>query len=161
MYKVAAVKEIRFLVYVFVLAMAVFFRTPIAFGEEEVTADSPQANEAVMAEPQAAEKATLDGKTFVGEIGKEGQEKGDKDTFIFKDGKFRSTACDAYGFSEAEYAAITEADKVEFDSTTVSPTDGTMQWHGTVKGDKLEGTVAWSKEGQEPIRHWFKATVSQ
>jgi len=30
-----------------------------------------------------------------------GKTKGDRDTLIFKDGKFRSTACDVYGFSEA------------------------------------------------------------
>ena len=39
-----------------------------------------------------ASASPLEGKSFVGEMGEKGKTKGDKDTFVFKEGRFRSTA---------------------------------------------------------------------
>jgi hypothetical protein len=50
--------------------------------------------------------APLDGKTFQGEIKDKGKAHGDKDTFVFADGRFHSTACDAYGYDAATYTAM-------------------------------------------------------
>ena len=43
----------------------------------------------------------LDGKMFAGEYGKTGKKAEGRDELIFKDGRFRSTACDPYKFSDA------------------------------------------------------------
>ena len=53
----------------------------------------------------AAQEGALDGKTFVGEMGESGKDKGDKDELVFKDGKFSSAACEKYGFGDAPYTA--------------------------------------------------------
>ena len=70
----------------------------------------------------------LDGKTFAGSMGKAGKSKGDPDTFTFTAGRFRSTACDRYGFGDAPYTARQEGAKTTFESETKSEKQGTMKW---------------------------------
>ena len=105
----------------------------------------------------------LDGKTFAGEMGERGQpkEKAEKDTFIFKDGTFRSTGCDPYGFKETSYAAKAEDGGVGFEAVATSPKEGKMTWKGKVRGDAIEGTAVWEKDGQKTIGYWFKGTAQK
>src|SRR5260370_22952269 len=65
----------------------------------------------------AAESANgmLDGKTFSGTLGEKGEIKGDQDNYVFKDGTFRSTACDVYGFSAAAYTAKADGHAIAFE----------------------------------------------
>ena len=109
----------------------------------------------------ALAKSSLDGQTFVGEIGKQGQAKGDKDTFAFKEGKFRSTACDPYGFKEASYQTASVGEVMIFSATAVSPKEGQMMWKGSLKGDQLEGTATWVKPGQPVVENWFKGKLKK
>jgi hypothetical protein len=92
--------------------------------------------------------APLDGKSFQGELKDKGKEHGDKDTFIFAEGKFRSTACDAYGYDSGSYTATQEGDAWAFSAETHSPKYGTMSWKGTIKGSTIEGTATRSKNGK-------------
>ena len=119
-----------------------------------------------MSEPtMASVDRLLDGKTFFVEIAKKVQKTGDRDQLIFKDGKFRSTACDPYGFGEGAYkvshGAMIPVFKAEFDAQTTSPTDGKMTWNGKVEGDRIEGTSVWEKPGQAPVENWFKGTLKK
>src|SRR5208337_1395611 len=66
----------------------------------------------------------LDGKVFVGQIGKKGAKSGDKDELIFKDGNFRSTACEKYGFGPAPYIAKTGEGETTFETEIMSPKEG-------------------------------------
>ena len=109
----------------------------------------------------ALAKSSLDGQTFVGEMGKQGQVKGDKDTFVFKEGTFRSTACDPYGFKETSYQTASVGDVTMFNATAVSPKEGQMMWTGSVKGDQVEGTATWVKPGQPIVEHWFKGKLKK
>ena len=104
----------------------------------------------------------LDGRTFAGETGEVGKATGEMDGFIFKDGTFRSTACDQYAFNAAPYTATKGAGGViAFTVTTTSPKEGRMDWKGTVQGDAIDGTVSWSKAGQRTIAYWFKGAVKK
>lgn len=105
-----------------------------------------------------ASTPTLDGKVFIGELGEKGKPSGDVDEYSFRAGMFHSLACDAYGFGPAPYHA-TKGDGIEFESQTVSPTEGHMEWKGRVKGKSLVGTVVWTKEGQAPIQYWFRGQL--
>ncbi|MDQ6893799.1 MAG: hypothetical protein M3167_14100 [Acidobacteriota bacterium] len=108
-----------------------------------------------------APAATLDGKTFAGESAEKGKTKMDKDTVTFAGGRFRSQACDAYGFGDAPYVATTAPDgSISWSAETASAKEGKIQWKGKVKGDKLEGTYVWIKAGQAPIEYWMKATTA-
>ena len=174
------IKKISFWMLAF--ALMAFFNTRVVIADEGAMNENPQDSGQPMAtdskpmaaEPMAADTklivadakevpmaGALDGKTFAGEIGKQGQTTGDKDNLIFKDGKFRSTACDAYGFGDAAYTTTTSGDTTTFEVATMSPTDGKMAWRGTVKGDMLEGTATWVREGKEPEERWVKGSIKQ
>jgi hypothetical protein len=103
--------------------------------------------------------ATLDGKSFVGESAEKGKTKTDKDTLKFAAGRFRSQACDTYGFGDAPYVATTAPDgSISWTAETASAKEGKIQWKGKVRGDKLEGTYVWIKAGQAPIEYWVKGS---
>jgi len=102
----------------------------------------------------------LDGKAFAATVGEAGKPSGEKDELIFKDGKFRSTACDRYGFRVAPYTTTTgPTGSTAFDATTVSPKEGKIHWQGQVRGDAVAGTYVWTKLGQKDIHYWFKGTA--
>jgi len=103
----------------------------------------------------------LDGKTFAGETGEKGKTSGDKETFVFQDGRFDPLACHKYGFSGAPYTAKAEGDTVHFQSETHSEKEGTMRWKGTVRGNGIAGTVGWTKAGQAPIEYWFRGELGK
>lgn len=91
--------------------------------------------------PLAWATSPLDGKTYKGEVKTEGEEKGDEDSFIFKDGTFRSSACDEYGFKEAPYTLINKDGYLHFTATTKNKEGGTITWSGSVTGANIEGTA--------------------
>ena len=103
----------------------------------------------------------LDGKTFVGQMMEKGKTKGNKDTFVFKDGKFRSTACDTYGFTETAYTATSKDGATTFEADAQSPKEGTMRWKGTVKDGTVQGTVVWMKKGQADKNYTFRGTAKK
>ena len=110
----------------------------------------------------AATAGVLDGKTFIGEVGDQGKAKGDKDEFLFQAGKFRSTACDKYGFSDAAYTTRREGGALTFSAETISSKEGKMVWNGTIRGNTVEGTALWQKaEGKTPQAMWFKGSLKQ
>jgi hypothetical protein len=106
-------------------------------------------------------KTSLDGKTFLGESGEKGKPAmAEKDTLRFENGRFRSVACDAYGFGDAAYTATAGADgSVRWTAETTSPKEGKIEWKGTVQGDRIEATYVWTKAGQKPIEYWMKGTA--
>jgi hypothetical protein len=108
------------------------------------------------ATPAAAEKQPLDVATFVGTMTEKGKTKADPDQLVFKDGKFRSTACDVYGFPETPYTSTVGDGATRFEAIATSPKEGTMKWKGTVKGSTIEGTAVWIKKGQADMHYTFE-----
>jgi hypothetical protein len=115
--------------------------------------------------PATAQQTTgaLDGKTFVGQIGEKGKDKGDADEFRFSAGRFHSNACDAYGFSSAPYQSRSgkTAMTFHFQSETRSAKEGRMVWKGIVRGSTVEGTAVWLKPGQAPAEYWFRGKLKK
>jgi hypothetical protein len=103
----------------------------------------------------------LDGKMFVGEIGKKGEAKGDKDHFVFKKGQFLSTACEGHGFKHAPYTCAGEGDALAFTAEPKNEKGETMSWKGTVKGDTIEGVAINRSAGDKPetVEYWFKGSL--
>ena len=99
----------------------------------------------------------LDGRTFQGVFLERGKTSGDADTLIFKDGRFRSTACDRYGYSDAPYKTAGKGDNMSFEAETQSPKYGKLVWNGTVRGGKLDATVMMLRDGKAPIENWVVA----
>lgn len=88
----------------------------------------------------------LDGKTFVAQTGEKGKPASNKDTIVFRNGRFLSQGCKPYGFGDAPYQAIDNGATVRFHAETHSPTHGTMVWDGTVRDDTIEATSTWTRK---------------
>ena len=71
--------------------------------------------------PASVAAQSLDGRTFQGVFLERGKTSGDADTLIFKDGRFRSSACDKYGYSDAPYKMTPAGDYTRFEAETRAP----------------------------------------
>lgn len=106
----------------------------------------------------ATGKAALDGKVFVGSMGKAGAPTGDQDQLTFKKGTFISAACVRYGFKEAPYTAEEKDGVVTFTSSPKNAKGDTMTWKGTIRNDTLDATAV-NKTAAGETTYWFKGTV--
>ena len=104
-----------------------------------------------------AQAQSLDGRSFHGVFIERGKTSGDADTITFKDGRFRSSACDRYGYSDAPYKAVAAPDGTRFEAETQSPKYGKLLWSGQVRGGKLDATVMMERAGKSPIENWVVA----
>ena len=104
-----------------------------------------------------AQAQSLDGRTFQGVFLERGKTSGDADTITFKDGRFRSSACDRYGYSDAPYKATGSGDATRFEAETQSAKYGKLLWSGQVRGGKLDATVMMQRDGKAPIENWVVA----
>lgn len=106
----------------------------------------------------------LDGKTFVAESGEKGKKASNKDTIVFRDGRFISEGCTPWGFGDAAYKAEIEGDRIRFHAQTVSPTHGTMLWEGLVRGDTIEATSLWTRDRwywKVKKEYWYKGQLKK
>ena len=72
-----------------------------------------------------------------------------KDTLSFTSGRFESSACTSLGFPKwTDYQSRTDGGKLAFDVTTRAPEGTSVEWHGTVHGDVIEGTANRSMKGK-------------
>ena len=107
--------------------------------------------------PALAQTRALDGRSFQGVFIEKGKTSGDADTLVFRDGKFRSSACDRYGYSEAPYKAASAGDMTRFEAETYSPKYGKLRWNGVIAGGKLDATAVMVRDGKPDIENWVVA----
>ena len=107
--------------------------------------------------PAFAESSSLDGRTFEGVFIQRGKTAGDADTLVFKDGRFRSSACDRYGYSDAAYKLAAAGDATRFEAETSSPKYGRLVWTGVIRGGKLDATATMVRDGKSSIENWVVA----
>ena len=108
--------------------------------------------------PSAPAQANgLDGRSFQGVFLERGKTSGDADTLTFKDGRFRSSACDRYGYSDAAYRTVPAGDAMRFEAETQSAKYGKLVWNGTIRGNKLDATVMMVRDGKAPVENWVVA----
>ncbi len=107
--------------------------------------------------PAFAEGTPLEGRRFDGVFIQRGKTSGDADTLTFQGGRFRSSACDRYGYGDAPYRASAQGDAIVFEAETESAKYGKLVWRGVVRGDKLDATVMMPREGKSPIENWVVA----
>lgn len=99
----------------------------------------------------------LDGRRFDGVVLECGKTAGDADTLLFSDGRFRSTACDQYGYGDGAYSATASADTISFEALTESPKYGRLHWRGVVHGTRLDGTLTMLRDGSPVGEKWVLA----
>ena len=108
----------------------------------------------------------LDGKTFTGFNGEKGQDldPNEAEEIVFDSGRFISTTCNKYNFSDVAYSASEVGDSIHFQAVTFSPTHGKIAWQGVVHGDQAEVTFVWTKERWYWNTHreyWFRGLLKQ
>jgi hypothetical protein len=107
--------------------------------------------------PAFADNRALDGRSFEGVFIQRGKTSGDADTLVFRDGRFRSSACDRYGYAEAPYKTAVAGDVTRFEAETSSPKYGKLRWSGVVAGGKLDATAVMVREGKADVENWVVA----
>ncbi len=110
-----------------------------------------------MTAPSSAPSSSLDGRRFEGVVLERGKTSGDADTLIFEQGRFRSTACDSYGYGDGRYRVSTAGDGLAFEAETESAQYGQLRWHGTVHGERLDGTLVMVRDGKPAGEKWVVA----
>jgi hypothetical protein len=109
------------------------------------------------AEAGQAARAGLDGRNFGGVVLKCGETSGDADTLTFEDGRFRSSACDPYGYGDGPYTATRSGETIAFEAETESPKYGKLLWRGVVRGRRLDGTMTMVRDGKTLGEKWLLA----
>jgi hypothetical protein len=100
-------------------------------------------------------KGALDGEVFVVEKGEVGKPSDGKDTYIFRDGKFRSRYFEKqFGFETGAYTSTKKGEAITFAADIRSTSNGTIHWEGTVESDGIDVRYTWT--GRKP--KWYKAT---
>lgn len=106
--------------------------------------------QAVADTQEPASFAPLDGQTFDASIVPQADGTGPAEPLLdelsFENGTFSSRICERYGFLPGLYWVRGTPDEIQFQAILHSPTDGTMEWSGTVINGKLEGTMRWTRE---------------
>jgi len=110
-----------------------------------------------MSDSSALPATILDGRRFDGIVLEAGHCQGDADTLIFDGGRFRSTACDRWGYGDGAYTAQVDGDRVCFEAETESARYGRLHWHGTIAGRRLDGTLTMLRDGQRIGEKWVLA----
>lgn len=105
----------------------------------------------------------LDGQTFFGRFVPVGKSSGRADEFVFKNGKFHSRECLAWGFVPGPYWVRTENGHFYFLARLTSKENGVMTYQGLVSDKKIDATIEWVK----PRWYWtmkrnfrFRGTIS-
>ena len=101
-------------------------------------------------------KGALDGEVFVVEKGEVGKPSDGKDTYIFRDAKFRSAYFEKhYGFDEGSYTSTVKGDTISFATDIRSKSHGTVHWEGTVQDGDVDVRYTWA--GRKP--KWYQANL--
>ncbi len=114
---------------------------------------------AALAPLAQAQTTPLDGRRFEGVFLARGKTSGDADTLLFQGGRFRSTACDRYGYSDAPYRVSQSGDATTFEAETESPRYGKLVWRGVIRGDYLHATAMMVRDGKPSVENWVVAAV--
>ena len=102
-----------------------------------------------------AARGSLDGSAFdVRMVGVDGKEQ-DKDHLTFAAGSFDSSSCRPFGFLRTAYTTTVDGDATKFEAVCASPEYGTNHWQGTIRGDRIEGTLkSGDPKGDTPTLHF-------
>ena len=78
------------------------------------------------------------------------------DRIRFQDGEFNSAIFKRKGFLEAQYTVTEEeGSPIVWEVTQTSDPEGTLEWHGELQEETMEGTLRWTQTDGTVINHTF------
>jgi hypothetical protein len=83
-------------------------------------------------------------------VGADGK-KQDKDRLSFAAGSVDSSSCRPFGFLRAAYTTTADGDGLRFEAVAASAEYGLNHWQGTVRGDRIEGTLKSGESADTPV----------
>jgi hypothetical protein len=103
------------------------------------------------ADPPSAPLPILDGRSY--EVTLEIPDSSPvKDTLIFANGKFQSTACTSLGFPQwSDYTAQPDTGAVAFHALAKHSSGTTMDWNGKIEGDLVSGMANRTRNGKTDV----------
>lgn len=118
----------------------------------QTAVSGPRADQVV-----SQESGTLDGMTFISELGPAGKPGDVEDKLIFNKGTFSSDECDRRcGYPPAPYFTRRVGTKVEFFSTSrCLHKDATLVWRGTIEGGVIRGKIQWT------VKRWYRTVENE
>ena len=105
-----------------------------------------------------AQQSALDGRKYKIDFMKDGKTES-VETLIFNNATLETPDCAKYGFTSGKAYVKQTQDYYTWSATLKSEKEGVMGWQGSVKGETIEGTCMWRKEGQQSISYTFKGTA--
>lgn len=145
--------------------VAVYVATLVLFSMAPISADTARgAGDGPVPQGAALPPNLLDGRTFVAQAGEKGKRASNKDTIVFRNGRFLSEGCNPYGFGDAPYQATVDGATVRFHAETYSPTNGNMVWDGIVRGDTIEATNTWTRDRwywKTKKEYWYRGELKK
>ena len=109
------------------------------------------------AEPALASRAALDGRNFDGIVLECGKTSGDADTLIFKDGRFRSTACDHTAMATAPTRRRAPARRSCSKPKPRARSTASCSGKAWCAVPRLDGTMTMVRDGQAAGEKWVLA----
>lgn len=104
------------------------------------------------------DRGPLDGRCFQVEVRRAGA-RPTAERLLFREGRFYALECTFDGFVPGDYDACVAAWGVGFSSETASPTEGRIRWEGRVVGDRVVGTLLWTRDGHAPVLGTFSGAA--
>jgi len=121
------------------------------------------------AEAKISEKGYLDGRVFLVEKGEIGKSTDGKDTYIFREGKFRSNYFGRkYKFEVGSYRSKKKGNIITFVADILSKSRGTIHLEGTVEVDQIDVRYTWKgkrpkwyqAKSKDPSEHWARSVTT-
>ena len=117
----------------------------------QISAANEASSEPIAPETEVAVPGPLDGLTFRGALGPDGEPKDTPDVFVFENGTFVSKECELRcKYPARPYFVRTNGGKTEFISETQCPyKDARIIWRGSVEGNRISGKSTWV------VKRWY------
>ena len=147
-----------------------FFLAPFIIAASIASCASPSPQSSMSAEDQrtwnlAREQhgvAALDDRAFQISLHAVGSDVSQPDVIEFAGGRMHSRSCDEAGFGTSTYTTRAVAGGIEFHALCKSSSGATNDWHGTVRGDVIEGGLTWTPgPGDAPVEHAFSGRTTK
>jgi hypothetical protein len=104
----------------------------------------------------------LDDRVFDIHLNPVGTDIHQPDVIEFAGGRMHSRGCDDAGFGTSTYTTRTVSGGIEFHVVCTSSSGSKNDWHGTVRGDSIEGGLTWTPgPGEAPVEHVFSGHATK
>ncbi len=82
-----------------------------------------------------------------------------EDTLVFERGRFTSARYLTSGYLPSGYSASdTPGDGSRFEASLMRGDGSTVEWVGEVRGERMKGTVVWTRVGARPKKYSFRGS---